>query len=368
MSNDSMATGTERGSEKKTVAPGLETYPPGFIKMMTRFLSASVFGDHRFLKEGEKPSKTDVGYELGNTPPYVIHQEDLKAISEMHRNMIARLPSVDIPEDAEKIHEMPEFVMMMGWLAMCKVILLIQYLVISYNYYNVASVPYPGRSASSYLNPMVVPDLKDALILTGVCLVWSDRDKNAYVKTRALSDLYTVMKILFDLLNGMLPCDEVAELRNRYHVFHMSKVDNGELEAFLEQLVKVSNRFAQEEPKWERAKPNSPYTDPIPGPDVPIKEMAAVGKNLPQKPKSGRRGSGLKGSKTEMMQAQLSRFTHFIDHGHSIDEREPGKNVEARAASFWAANKNSFERAARAKGKKRGYKNSKCLACAYRNR
>jgi len=83
--------------------------------------------------------------------------------------------------------------------------------------------------------------------------------------------------------------------------------------------------------------------------------------------KKNRRGSGLKGPKTKTMKAQLSHFTAWTIH-NQIVEGNPRMTVGARANLYWYQNKNSMGKAAKASGEKRGYKNPKCLADAYRKR
>lgn len=84
--------------------------------------------------------------------------------------------------------------------------------------------------------------------------------------------------------------------------------------------------------------------------------------------KKKRRGSGLRGPKTKTMKAQLSHFTDWINNGHEIDERNDDKTIGARANQYWIQNEKSMEKAAKASGEKRGYKNYRSLAGAYRNK
>ena len=75
------------------------------------------------------------------------------------------------------------------------------------------TIPYPGRTASAFLNPEIVPGLRDALALA-LYIFFVQRDEQPLLRGAVLSDLYAALKILFDVLYGMLPCEEVAATRN----------------------------------------------------------------------------------------------------------------------------------------------------------
>ena len=81
--------------------------------------------------------------------------------------------------------------------------------------------------------------------------------------------------------------------------------------------------------------------------------------------RSRRSGSGLKGTRTQMMERQFKDFLEFLKT-HPVCEIGQGKTVGARAIQFWAAHKKTYEHAAKATGEKRGYSGPKAIASAYR--
>lgn len=221
------------------------------------------FGDWRIFLDGEDPDEPDfTSYDPENTPPWIIHREDLEAICDLHKQLVKAIGSADIPmKDGEKSEG---FIVFVGGCIVSKVILLIHCLLLSYNYYKVKTIPYPGRTASSYLNPEIVPDLKDALALTVFILYRNFDGSHPYLRTSILSNLYAMMKILFDVLYGMLPCEDVVRLREAYDTFHATGGEGESFGLFFAQLKAVSRRFAAEEPKWERERAESTYTNPAP--------------------------------------------------------------------------------------------------------
>jgi len=109
----------------------------------------------------------------------------------------------------------------------------------------------------------------------------------------------------------------------------------------------------------------------IPGPaktDDNLDQQFSQPKKISTAAKKNRRGCGLKGPKKALMAKQLADFEKWINNGHETDEGYPGKTVGARAKQYWDQNKKSMGKAAKASGEKRGYKNPKCLADAYRKR
>ena len=221
------------------------------------------FGDWRIFLDGEEPDETDfTSYDPEKTPPWIIHREDLEAIGALHKQLVKAMLAADIPMKGGEKSE--GFIVFVGGCIVSKVILLVHCLLLSYNYYKVKTIPYPARSASSYLNPEIVPDLKDALALTVFILFGNFDGSHAYLRASILSDLYAMMKIFFDVLYGMLPCDEVVRLRESYDVFHAARGEGETFGHFFAQLRAVSRRFAAEEPKWERERAESTYTNPAP--------------------------------------------------------------------------------------------------------
>ena len=230
-------------------------------KMFLRLIDVHRFGDWRIFLGDDPAPGPSFFYEPENTPPWIIHREDLEAINALHRRLAKEIAAAETPaEDPEKSEG---FVIYIGGCIVSKVIMLIHCLLLTYNYYKVKTIPYPGRTASSYLNPEIVPDLKDALMLT-VYVLFMRREEHPYLRTAALSNLYAVMKIFFDVLSGMLPCEEVIRLREAYDAFHTTGGEGETFAAFFEQLRAVSRRFAAEEPKWERERAESTYTNPGP--------------------------------------------------------------------------------------------------------
>jgi len=78
-----------------------------------------------------------------------------------------------------------------------------------------------------------------------------------------------------------------------------------------------------------------------------------------------RKGTGLHGTRTKCMLAQMEAFVEYLK-AHPISDIGQGKTVNARARQFWAANKKRLECAAAASGEKHGYSDAKALASAYR--
>ena len=229
-------------------------------RMFLRLVDVHRFGNWR-LFFNEDQAGADLTYDPGNTPPWIIHKEDLAAINALHRRLAKEVATAKIPKVRPEKSE--GLLIFAGGCIVSKVIILIHSLLLTYNYYKVRTIPYPGRSASAYLNPEIVPDLRDALGLA-LYVFFAQRDEQSMRRGAVLSDLYAVMKILFDVLYGMLPCEEVARLREAYDAFHTSGGAGTTFEDFFAQLQAVSRRFAAEEPKWERERAESTFTNPTP--------------------------------------------------------------------------------------------------------
>ena len=120
----------------------------------------------------------------------------------MHRRLVKEIAAAEIPEERPEKSE--GLLVFAGGCIVSKVIILIHSLLLSYNYYKVRTLPYPGRTASSYLNPEIVPDLRDALVIA-LYVFFAQRDEQPLLRSSVLSDLYAVMKILFDVHYSMLP-------------------------------------------------------------------------------------------------------------------------------------------------------------------
>ena len=232
-------------------------------RMFMQLVDVHRFGDWRIFLDGEEPNEPDFSsYDPENTPPWIIHREDLVAIGTLHKQLVKAIVAADIPMEGGAKSE--GFLVFVGGCIVSKVIMLVHCLLLSYNYYKVKTIPYPGRAASSYLNPEIVPDLRDALALTVFILFKNFDRSHPYLRTSILSNLYAMMKILFDVLYGMLPCEEVVRLREAYDVFHAAGGEGETFGLFFAQLRAVSRRFAAEEPKWERERAESTYTNPAP--------------------------------------------------------------------------------------------------------
>ncbi len=80
----------------------------------------------------------------------------------------------------------------------------------------------------------------------------------------------------------------------------------------------------------------------------------------------GRRGSGLKGNRTERMVEQLAEFKAWL-RDNPVNERDAARTVGARAAAYWRLHRKTFDRDAARTGEKRGFRCAKTLASAYRN-
>ena len=80
----------------------------------------------------------------------------------------------------------------------------------------------------------------------------------------------------------------------------------------------------------------------------------------------GRRGSGLKGSRTERMVEQLVDFKAWL-RDNPVNERNAARTVGARASTYWRLHEKTFAKDATRTGEKRGFSSSKTLASAYRN-
>lgn len=101
-----------------------------------------------------------------------------------------------------------------------------------------------------------------------------------------------------------------------------------------------------------------------------------VGKSeMPQTQSSGndktkdrrkRRGSGLKGNRTERMVEQLAEFKAWL-RDNPVNERDPAKTVGARANTYWLLHEKTMARDAKRTGEKRGFSSAKTLAAAYRS-
>ena len=82
--------------------------------------------------------------------------------------------------------------------------------------------------------------------------------------------------------------------------------------------------------------------------------------------RSRRRGSGLKGKRTQRMSEQLAEFKTWL-HDNPVNERDPAKTVGARANAYWLLHEKTMARDAARSGERRGFCNVKTLAAAYRN-
>ena len=80
----------------------------------------------------------------------------------------------------------------------------------------------------------------------------------------------------------------------------------------------------------------------------------------------GRRGSGLKGSRTERMVEQLAEFKAWL-RDNPVNERIAARTVGARASTYWLLHEKTFAKDATRTGEKRGFSSPKTLASAYRN-
>jgi hypothetical protein len=80
----------------------------------------------------------------------------------------------------------------------------------------------------------------------------------------------------------------------------------------------------------------------------------------------GRRGSGLKGSRTERMVEQLADFKAWL-RDNPVNERNAARTVGARASAYWRLHEKTMARDAKRTGEKRGFSSAKTLASAYRN-
>ena len=229
-------------------------------RMYLRLVDVHRFGNWRLFFDDEV-ADAEYTYNLENTPPWVIHREDLEAINALFRRLAKKIAETEIPK--EKPEKSEGLLVFVGGCIVSKVIILIHSLLLSYNYYKVRTIPYPGQTASAYLNPEIVPDLRDALTLA-LYIFFAQRDERPLLRSAVLSDLYAVMKILFDVLYGILPCEEVAKLREAYDAFHTTGGAGTTYEDFFVQLQAVSRRFAAEEPKWERERAESTFTNPMP--------------------------------------------------------------------------------------------------------
>ena len=232
-----------------------------YERMFLRLIDVHRFGDWRLFLDEKPDERSELSYDAETTPPWIIHRENLLAINDLHRRLAKDIVAAEIPMEHPEKSE--GFLVFLGGCIVSKVILLIHCLLLSYNYYKVKTIPYPGRSASSYLNPAIVPDLQEALALSALIL-FTHRDEHPYLRTAILGDLYATMKILLDVMNGMLACEEVARLREAYDAFHATGGADATLGIFLVHLQAVSRRFAAEEPRWERERAESAYTNPAP--------------------------------------------------------------------------------------------------------
>lgn len=336
-------------------------------KVVTRFMQLQQYGSMRVLADGEPPV---VGEELVSVdmPPWILHEEDFKAIRAMHRRIIDTIRNFDLPEDASDELNHNYFLILTGCSVASKIIVLIHCLLICYNYYNVPTEKYPGIKPSSLLDRNMTPDLFEGLEVLKWALI-NNPEKDAYLKANLLNDVYVVMKMFLDMLSGMLPCREVDDLRNAYMSFHSAR-DNGEaFRVLVLSFDALARRFAIAEPDWERKRGQSPYKEPMPlvgdiGSFKAVAELATAANR--KKPPRGRIGSGLKGPKRTKMENQLQAFALWMKP-KTVDENDKSRTIGAYAKSYWLLHKKSMDRAARGVGEKRGYKNAKCLADAYRN-
>ena len=86
----------------------------------------------------------------------------------------------------------------------------------------------------------------------------------------------------------------------------------------------------------------------------------------PAQTRSRRRGSGLKGKRTQRMSDQLAEFKAWL-RDNPVNERDPAKTVGARANAYWLLHEKMMARDAKRTGEKRGFSGAKTLASAYRN-
>lgn len=172
----------------------------------------------------------------------------------------------------------------------------------------------------------------------------SHRDRHIDVITELFADFLNLIR---DHLAHR--GQEITNLHRAYDRF----VDADDIEAVspvLNALGELSYAFAEFETEWEHKQQTPPAAQPA---------------AKPKKQKRGRKGSGLKGTKTEIHAQQLQAFVNFIKT-NPIEESDNSKTIGARAKAFWNKKKNFFEKHAKSQGEKRGYANYKSLADAYR--
>lgn len=228
----------------------------------TRYFSMQDFGTFHIFYEDDDLPKDAISVDP-DSPPWLIHKEDFEAVQAMHRRMVKYIADAKDNENLSEDDAEKRTVTFTGFAVASKIIVLIQMLLISYNYYNVKTEKYPGFKPSALFDKELTPDLYFALFMYQSIML-KKYDKLFYVTASLKSDIYTVAKMLIDLLGGWILGPEVDDLRNAYTVFHNSRIADNALDILFDKLKAVSVRFSKEEPKWERERAASPYKAPHP--------------------------------------------------------------------------------------------------------
>ena len=79
--------------------------------------------------------------------------------------------------------------------------------------------------------------------------------------------------------------------------------------------------------------------------------------------------SRLRGPKTETMKEQLTQFSTFVEaeKNDPLADFHLEEKLNSMAVRFWNEHRQTFEKAAKAQGERKGYSCPKTLATAYRN-
>ena len=98
-------------------------------KMYTRLIDVHRFGKWRLFFDEEVPADAEFTYDLENTPPWIIHKEDIEAINALYRRLAKDITAAKIPD--KKPDESEGILVFAGGCIISKVIILIHSLLLS---------------------------------------------------------------------------------------------------------------------------------------------------------------------------------------------------------------------------------------------
>lgn len=315
-----------------------------YVENVSAALDINSFAGITFTPESEEKD--------GESAANVLSKAELREFRGLHRRARQICDAYDKLYKGKKHPSQEQAIEFMFCVTICKISILIEILLECYAYYHDPKIKALGIRPHLLLDPNKTTDLCDALMIL--------KDKEKLPEAQNLPNLHALQQAVYcqmgkviDILNAFLPCKAVSDLRTGFQR-HQAAPDVGIATDELNRMfLAVANQFADHEPAWEQQRQQPKATS--------CEEKSTSAKTKGKK--SGRKGSGLHGPKKAKMDEQLDAFTTWVSNKQDSEKY----TISQLALQFWNLNKKDFEKAANAVGEKKGYKNRKCLADAYRN-